>query len=607
MSMIKLFSVIRFNLSLLILSILLLVPLASASFPFQYTVISNKEIELNQFVTVLEMNATPSTTDVKNAIDAGKSNNIVVDTVTKDGDYYVVKGHLVNYRISKNHLFNPWFNVSWSNLKAITITTNGTSTPAWYQVKLNVSYEPEMQSDFDDLRFTNSSDGQLSYWIESKVNGSYATVWVNLSDAIADPGSDIVRMYYGNPAVSDSSDGESTFDFFDEFSGVSLDTGKWNVTGDPVLDGVGNLRIGYAGTYNMVISKNYQISDGIIETRVKANGTASYFEWGIFARSSISTGNPMVSSGTQNTHDINSAVAYHAIEIASVVKANSAVAPTINTWYNSRFTLNGVSLKSDRFADGTWTSPLATISYVDSGGRTTGYIGLATYGDRQGYYDLIKVRKYIANEPVIEFRTGVFTNACSDETTQGATLHGTLANITGSNTVWFEWGASRTTYKYKTADQTMTDIGTFSAILSGMPITSNSVYYFRAVANDGTNTFYGDQESFTTLALGEIPDNNFDAHFDELLDAELNPTNMSSVATSPFTDIFGSVFWGVLFAAIFIFMWIRLEDITIPSILGLIIGGSLWVLMPADWVSMAMSLTVVSFGGLVYSLIRGRS
>ena len=136
---------------------------------------------------------------------------------------------------------------------------------------------------------------------------------------------------------------------------------------------------------------------------------------------------------------------------------------------------------------------------------------------------------------------------------------------------------------------------------------SNSKYYFRAVANDGTNTFYGDQMSFTTLALGQIPDNNFDAHFDELIAAELNPTNMSAVATLPFTDIFGNVFWGILFAALFIFIWMRSEDVTIPSILGLIIGGSLWALMPADWTSMAMSLTVVSFGGIMYSLIRGRS
>jgi len=201
----------------------------------------------------------------------------------------------------------------------------------------------------------------------------------------------------------------------------------------------------------------------------------------------------------------------------------------------------------------------------------------------------------------------VITNASTDVLTNGATLHGTINNVIGANTVWFEYSASQISYKYKTDAQNIAINGTFNATLSGMPIISNTKYYFRAVVNDGTTTVYGNQESFTTAALSQIPDYNFDAHFDELIEAELNPTNMSSVATSSYTDIFGNVFWGVLFSAIFIFMWIRLEDITIPSLLGLIIGGSLWALMPAEWVSMAMSLTVVSFGGLVYSLIRGRS
>ena len=107
--------------------------------------------------------------------------------------------------------FCPYWNVSFQSREPITIHTNGTSTPANYQVLLNISYESEMQADFDDIRFTNSSNGEIAYWIESKVDYSYANVWVNLSDAIADPGSDTIWMYYNNSGVSNNSNGDNTF------------------------------------------------------------------------------------------------------------------------------------------------------------------------------------------------------------------------------------------------------------------------------------------------------------------------------------------------------------------------------------------------------------
>ena len=115
-------------------------------------------------------------------------------------------------RIAGNlYILDPYWNISFSTRKPITITTNGTSTPTGSQVLLNISYESEMQADFNDTRFTNSSHVEIPYWIESKVDSSYALVWVNLSDAITDPGSDTIWMYYGNAGLSDGGDGDDTF------------------------------------------------------------------------------------------------------------------------------------------------------------------------------------------------------------------------------------------------------------------------------------------------------------------------------------------------------------------------------------------------------------
>ena len=120
--------------------------------------------------------------------------------------------------------------------KGVTITTNGTSTPTDYQVRLTITYEPGMQADFGDIRFNTLSIGYIDYWIESYVASTSAVVWVKLPDAITDPGSDIILMYYGNPGLSNGSVGDDTFLFFDDFDGA-LDTSKWDTVGSPSQTG----------------------------------------------------------------------------------------------------------------------------------------------------------------------------------------------------------------------------------------------------------------------------------------------------------------------------------------------------------------------------------
>lgn len=109
------------------------------------------------------------------------------------------------------------------------------------------------------------------------------------------------------------------------------------------------------------------------------------------------------------------------------------------------------------------------------------------------------------------------------------------------------------------------------------------------------------------MVFSPIPDYGFDDNFNNLTNASFDPVNMTAVAVTPYTDILGSVFYGLLFAGFFGMVWMRQEDITMPALLGLIIGGSIWSFMPGDWTSMAMSLTVVSFGGLMYSIVKGKN
>jgi hypothetical protein len=50
-----------------------------------------------------------------------------------------------------------------------------------------------------------------------------------------------IKMYYENDKASSVSDGDATFEFFDDFEGRSLDTSKWNVVNNPVITVSGGL------------------------------------------------------------------------------------------------------------------------------------------------------------------------------------------------------------------------------------------------------------------------------------------------------------------------------------------------------------------------------
>lgn len=121
-----------------------------------------------------------------------------------------------------------WLSINWSNRKKITIDNTGNaSTLADYQVKLDITYDAKMNSDFSDLRFT-SSDGttELDFWVQDYAASTNATVWVEVPSI---PASSIaeIYVYYGNSEATSISDGEDTFLLFDDFDDNSINTSKW--------------------------------------------------------------------------------------------------------------------------------------------------------------------------------------------------------------------------------------------------------------------------------------------------------------------------------------------------------------------------------------------
>jgi len=199
------------------------------------------------------------------------------------------------------------------------------------------------------------------------------------------------------------------------------------------------------------------------------------------------------------------------------------------------------------------------------------------------------------------------TLSSTNITSSSSQLNGYInTSLVPSGSVWFEWGTSSGSYSFRTDKQDIADIGAgnFSAILSGLSIRAKNTYYYRAVAQSQENgTVYGNEMSFTTPSLTPIPDYNFDKNYNELVNDSFVIPSYAETLPLTFTDVMGTFFWGLFFMMIFVVMWIRQDDVTNVSIIGMISSGVILTMLPVAWHPAANALAVISFAGLLVSWI----
>lgn len=78
----------------------------------------------------------------------------------------------------------------------------------------NVYLNYKCKADFSDIRFTNEYEIEIPYWIES-IESETAIIWINVDEINT---STIIYIYYNNNDAITTSDGYTTFDFFEDFS-----------------------------------------------------------------------------------------------------------------------------------------------------------------------------------------------------------------------------------------------------------------------------------------------------------------------------------------------------------------------------------------------------
>jgi len=276
--------------------------------------------------------------------------------------------------------------------KDIKITTGGTSTPANYQVKVTVAYEPAMQSTFADIRFNTKAGNYIDYWIESKTDGVTADVWLELPDAIADPGSDTIWMYYGNPALSDGGNGVNTFiDFWNAEEAAQLDDWPAAATYTQVQRSATQAR---QGTYSFIESATGDFSEHV-ETYELGKRYVIYF----YDDATITTKSGLILLGGSGDDYIILGVKYDTSTTKYSINVGAAAVATIVSrttgWHKFEIVeasgANNVMVLIDdiQVATTTHTSSILQIKIGD----------VWNHGAGPFYFDDIFVSNYIANEP----------------------------------------------------------------------------------------------------------------------------------------------------------------------------------------------------------------
>ncbi len=112
-----------------------------------------------------------------------------------------------------------WFNEDWHYRRAVVISNSGSYLP-WYQVLVRLDINnfdfSHARDDGSDIRVTYSNGTtELPFWIESWDKAHYlAYIWVQV---LGVPAGDMrVYIYYGNPAADSASNGNATFDRFED-------------------------------------------------------------------------------------------------------------------------------------------------------------------------------------------------------------------------------------------------------------------------------------------------------------------------------------------------------------------------------------------------------
>jgi len=269
-----------------------------------------------------------------------------------------------------------------------------------YQVKLTLSeLDYPFEYDLSNLRFW--WEGQvIPHWVEDADN---RIVWVKVPVIDSD-----TKIYLDVGPNVGRGDGESTFEFFDDFEGTELDTSRWYIENTNYTVENSYIKMWETWDTTGIFSQNtFDLTQGIIiEWKGRLGVTGADVDLGVYItpdKSGLSEGNNMCtiydSYGTDNAYDQK----FIRYRIEDVNYDSGAGLPNTTNWVRMRSTF-----LSDKIIF--WDEVLDTHEYAKSVTWTDVYIGITADTDastRYGYIDWLAVRKYADPEPTVEYITPI--------------------------------------------------------------------------------------------------------------------------------------------------------------------------------------------------------
>jgi hypothetical protein len=164
----------------------------------------------------------------------------------------------------------------WKYSNDISIKENSGTPLTDYQILVYLDSKNfdfnSAKSDGSDIRFTDIQGNELSYWIESWNDDAKITNIIVKIPSIPARGETKIIMHYGNEKASSSSNGRTTFTFFDDFetgdlSHYIIERGTFK-TSNGMLEGSGNTRA-------RIVLKDLRMRDFTVEAKMLNLASAS--------------------------------------------------------------------------------------------------------------------------------------------------------------------------------------------------------------------------------------------------------------------------------------------------------------------------------------------
>ena len=309
--------------------------------------------------------------------------------------------------ISTPELWAEWYSPDWSYRVPITITSSNDLSS--YQMEIPVNYTPNMQSSFGDIRFT-SFDGvtEISQWLENRTYSGSADFWTKIPQIQS--GATKIYMYYGNSSAASSSNGKSTFSFYDGFddrpTGQNPPSGwsQKNLTkGDFTVKAIGR------GTTSSKSAELHQTASGVCyyddyRAHIGIGTQTDNFCWEFYARASQTN---------DKTYQRMTDEANEKVMVTLAFGENGQIRYYDGSWHDLRAYSSDlwykIKIYNFDFANHQFDVDINDINeatnaqFEENGNRITHitFQGNPSYPGSKAYYDDIRIRDYVFLEPTM--------------------------------------------------------------------------------------------------------------------------------------------------------------------------------------------------------------